>query len=71
MVINFRGKQKMATDYRHTRSGAIWCEDAMQWHRPLLPPRRANKMGFNPTGREETYFGPGGRQEGSADGGRC
>lgn len=28
MVINFRAKQKMATDCRHSGRGAILCEDA-------------------------------------------
>lgn len=65
----------MVTDYRHTRRGAIWCEDAGQQRRGLLPTahtacHRANKTGFNPTGREETCFRPGGGQGGSARCGR-
>lgn len=54
MVINFRAKQNTVTDYRHTRRGAVWCEDARQQHRGLLPTvhitcHPANKMTFNPT----------------------
>lgn len=71
MVINFRGKKKLATITGTPGAGLFGVKMPGGGTGPFCLLAEQTRWGLIPPGREETYFGPGGRQEGSADGGRC